>query len=468
VPENIEIKEANMSNSSKVSKDHPAGNRSGRLSEDQIKQNFADMHPPLAASQAYIEACRCYFCFDAPCTAACPTDIDIPEFIKRIQCGNLKGSAHQILAQNIMGGMCARVCPTEELCEQACVRNTHEEKPVAIGLLQRYATDVVIEKKVPLFERRPDTGKRVAVVGAGPAGLSCAHRLATFGHRITVFDKNEKAGGLNEYGIAAYKVLDDIAQKEIDYILEIGGIEIKNNSELGADLTLDQLRDEFDAVFIGVGLAGVNPHEIPGEAADGVADAVDYIADLRQAARKSDLPVGDKVVVVGGGMTAIDIAVQSKKLGASEVTIAYRRDQANMKASEYEQHYAQINDVKLRFCSSPKQILSEDGRVTGIEFDITKIDSNGNATKTGKTYRLEADVMFKAIGQTLLAEQLGEPAGGLSIADGRIAVNDERKTSLDNVWAGGDCVAGGEDLTVCAVQDGKLAAESIHSYLQSA
>ena len=437
------------------------------MSEVQIKENFSDMHPPLTASQAYIEACRCYFCFDAPCTAACPTDIDIPEFIKRIQCGNLKGSAHKILEQNIMGGMCARVCPTEELCEEACVRNTHEDKPVAIGLLQRYATDSVIEKKVPLFERKPATGKRVAVVGAGPAGLSCAHRLATLGHQITVFEKNKKAGGLNEYGIAAYKVLGDIAQNEIEYILEIGGIEIKNNSQLGADLTLDQLRDEFDAVFIGVGLPGVNPYEIPGETVDGVADAVNYIADLRQAEQKSDLPVGEKVVVIGGGMTAIDIAVQSKKLGASEVTIVYRRDQGNMKASEYEQHYAQINDVKLRFCSSPKQILSEDGHVTGIEFDITEIDSDGNATKTGKTDRLEADVIFKAIGQTLLAEQLGDSAGGLSIEDGRIAVNDERKTSLDNVWAGGDCVAGGEDLTVSAVQDGKLAAQSIHTYLQS-
>ncbi len=273
---------------------------------------------------------------------------------------------------------------------------------------------------------------------------------------------------MNEYGIAAYKVLGDIAQNEIEYILEIGGIEIKNNSQLGADLTLDQLRDEFDAVFIGVGLPGVNPYEIPGETVDGVADAVNYIADLRQAEQKSDLLVGEKVVVIGGGMTAIDIAVQSKKLGASEVTIVYRRDQGNMKASEYEQHYAQINDVKLRFCSSPKQILSKDGHVTGIEFDITEIHSNGNATKTGKTYRLEADVIFKAIGQTLLAEQLGDSAGGLSIEDGRIAVNDERKTSLDNVWAGGDCVAGGEDLTVCAVQDGKLAAQSIHTYLQSA
>jgi glutamate synthase (NADPH/NADH) small chain len=456
-----------MSKSKNESKAGNAGKPSGRLSEDQIKQNFSDMHPPLTPSQAYIEACRCYFCFDAPCTTACPTDIDIPEFIKRIQSGNRKGSARKILEQNIMGGMCARVCPTEELCEEACVRNTHEDKPVAIGLLQRYATDEVIEKRVPLFERNPSTGKQIAVVGAGPAGLSCAHRLAMLGHQITVFDRAEKAGGLNEYGIAAYKVLDDIAQKEVDYILQIGGIEIKSNSQLGVDLTLDQLRKDFDAVFIGVGLAGVNPFEISGEAVDGVVDAVHYISDLRQAELKSELPVGEKVVVIGGGMTAIDIAIQSKKLGAAEVTIAYRRDQANMKASEYEQQFAQINDVKLRFCSSPKRIVGKDGRVTGVEFDVTEIDADGKAAKTGKTYQLEADVVFKAIGQTLLAEHLGDSSGGLTLENGRIAVDEERKTSLENVWAGGDCVAGGEDLTVCAVQDGKLAAQSMHDHLQA-
>jgi len=441
--------------------------RGGKLSEEQIKANFTDMHPPLTASQAYIEACRCYFCFDAPCTAACPTGIDIPEFIKRIQSGNIKGSAHKILEANIMGSMCARVCPTEVLCEEACVRNTNESKPVAIGLLQRYATDEVIDKKVQLFERISSTDKKIAVIGAGPAGLSCAHWLASLGHNVTVFDKNKKSGGLNEYGIAAYKVLDNIAQKEVDYIIEIGGIEIKPQVQFGVDFTLDTLRDEYDAVFIGIGLPGVNLFKIKGEDVEGVVDAVDYIRDLRQAKRMSELPVGDKVVVIGGGMTAIDIAVQSKKLGASEITIAYRRDKASMKASEYEQRYAQINDVKLRFCSSPKTVLSRDGRVTGIEFDITEVDKDGRISITGKTYRLEADVIFKAIGQKIPEDQLGQSAGQLAMLNGRIAVDDNRKTSLDNVWAGGDCVAGGEDLTVSAVQDGKLAAQSIHEYLQS-
>ncbi len=456
-----------MSNSRNTSQNSSAGGAIGRLSEDQIKANFTEMHPPLTASQAYIEAGRCYFCYDAPCTTACPTGIDIPEFIKRIQTGSTNGSARKILEQNIMGGMCARVCPTEVLCEAACVRNTHEGKPVAIGLLQRYATDAVIEKKVSFFKRQTPTDKKVAVIGAGPAGLACAHRLASFGHSVTVFDKNEKPGGLNEYGIAAYKVLNEIAQKEVDYLLAIGGIEIKPKVQLGVDLMLDQLRAEFDAVFIAIGLPGVNQFKIAGEEVKGVFDAVDYIRDLRQAKRMSQLPVGDKVVVIGGGMTAIDVAVQSKKLGASEVTIAYRRDKANMKASEHEQHWAQTNDVKLRYCASPKRVLSKDGQVTGIEFDVTEVDRNGNIAKTGKSYQLQADVIFKAIGQTLPLDQLGESAGSLTIENGRIAVNDDRKTLLDNVWAGGDCVSGGEDLTVCAVQDGKLAALSIHDYLQN-
>jgi glutamate synthase (NADPH/NADH) small chain len=456
-----------MSNSKKASKNSSAGKPAGKLSEDQIKANFTEMHPPLTASQAYIEACRCYFCYEAPCTTACPTGIDIPEFIKRIQTGNTKGSARKILEQNIMGGMCARVCPTEVLCEEACVRNTHESKPVAIGLLQRYATDEVIEKKVPLFERITPTDKKIAVVGAGPAGMSCAHRLAACGHNVTVFDKNEKAGGLNEYGIAAYKALNDIAQKEVEYILSIGGIEIKPGVELGVDFTLDKLREEYDAVFMAIGLPGVNRFKIAGEAVEGVIDAVEYIHDLRQAELMSKLPVGDKVVVIGGGMTAIDIAVQSKKLGASEVTIVYRRDKANMKASEHEQQYAQINDVKLRYCSSPKTVLSKDGHVTGIEFNVTEVAHDGSISETGRTYQLEADVIFKAIGQTLPADALAESAGGLTIESGRMAVNDDRKTSLDNVWAGGDCVSGGEDLTVSAVQDGKLAAQSIHEYLHN-
>ena len=216
--------------------------RAGRLTEEKIAANFADMHPPLTPSEAIIDADRCYFCYDAPCTTACPTGIDIPGFIQKIRSGNLKGSAHTILSENIMGGMCARVCPTEVLCEEACVRNTHEDRPVRIGLLQRYATDPIFENNTPLFERAPATGRKVAVVGGGPAGLSCAHRLAMLGHAVTVFEPKEKLGGLNEYGIAAYKTPDEFAAREVEYILSIGGIEVRHGVSLGRDLSLAELR----------------------------------------------------------------------------------------------------------------------------------------------------------------------------------------------------------------------------------
>jgi dihydropyrimidine dehydrogenase (NAD+) subunit PreT len=276
-----------------VGKDKPSHDvRAGRLSDEQIVANFADMHPPLTPSEAIIDADRCYFCHDAPCTTACPTGIDIPGFIQKIRSGNLKGSAHTILRENIMGGMCARVCPTEVLCEDACVRNTHEDRPVRIGLLQRYATDAAFEQGAKLFARAPATGRKVAVVGGGPAGLSCAHRLAMLGHAATVFEPKDKLGGLNEYGIAAYKTPDDFAAREVEFILGIGGIEVRTGEALGKGLSLAELRKNYDAVFLGIGLAGVNDLGLDNERLEGVVNAVDYIATLRQAPDKSALPVG--------------------------------------------------------------------------------------------------------------------------------------------------------------------------------
>jgi dihydropyrimidine dehydrogenase (NAD+) subunit PreT len=432
--------------------------RPGRLTEPQIAANFADMHPPLTRSEALIDADRCYFCYDAPCTTACPTGIDIPGFIQKIRSGNLRGSAHTILSENIMGGMCARVCPTEVLCEEACVRNTHEDRPVRIGLLQRYATDEVFEKRTPLFERAPATGRKVAVVGGGPAGLSCAHRLAMLGHDVTVFEIKDKLGGLNEYGIAAYKTPDEFAAREVEYILGIGGIEVKTGVTLGKQVSLPELRQQYDAVFLGFGLAGVNGLGLDGEQLEGVANAVDYIAALRQAADKAKLPVGRRVVVIGGGMTAIDIAVQSKALGAEEVTLVYRRGQEHMNASRYEQEFAQVRGVTVRTWSKPRRFLVDGGRVRGVEFESTQ--------NAGETWVLEADVVFKAIGQKVLWQELADTAQILELEKDRIRVDEERRTSVRGVWAGGDCIAGGKDLTVSAVQDGKVAALSIDRFLR--
>jgi dihydropyrimidine dehydrogenase (NAD+) subunit PreT len=430
----------------------------GRLTQQQIANNFADMHPPLTRSEALIDADRCYFCYDAPCTLACPTGIDIPGFIQKIRSGNLQGSAHTILSENIMGGMCARVCPTEVLCEEACVRNTHEDRPVRIGLLQRYATDDVFEKRTPLFERAPATGRKVAVVGGGPAGLSCAHRLAMLGHDVTVFEVKDKLGGLNEFGIAAYKTPDEFAAREVDYILGIGGIEVRTGVTLGKQVSLPQLREQYEAVFLGFGLSGVNGLGLEGEQLEGVANAVDYIAELRQADDKAKLPVGRRVVVIGGGMTAIDIAVQSKALGAEQVTLVYRRGQEHMNASRYEQEFAQVRGVTVRTWSKPRKFLVDGQRVRGVEFESTQ--------NAGETWVLDADVVFKAIGQKVLWQNLADTAQILELEKDRIRVDEERRTSVRGVWAGGDCIAGGKDLTVSAVQDGKVAALSIDRFLK--
>ena len=438
--------------------------RPNRLSREEIARNFSDLHPPLSLSQALVEADRCYFCFDAPCTTACPTGIDIPGFIQKIRSGNRRGSAHTILSENIMGGMCARVCPTEVLCEEACVRNTHEEKPVEIGLLQRYATDPVLDDDVPLFSRADASGLRVAVVGGGPAGLSCAHRLAMLGHEVALFDRDEKLGGLNEYGIAAYKTVDDFAQREIRYILSIGGIDVHAGVSLGQDITITRLRDEYDAIFLGVGLAAVNQLGIEGEKLPGVENAVEYIADLRQARDKGELPVGRRVVVIGGGMTAIDVAVQSRRLGAEHVDIVYRGSIDAMGASDYEKRLATTSGVMIRTFARPLKVLGR-GHASGVLFERTTLDENGALVDTGETFTLDADVVFKAIGQRLRDSVLED--GSIRMQAGKIVVDENQSTSLAGVWAGGDCVVGGDDLTVSAVQHGKVAAIAIDRYLRT-
>jgi len=422
------------------------------------------MHPPLSRPEALIEADRCYFCFDAPCTTACPTGIDIPGFIQKIRSDNLKGSAHTILRENIMGGMCARVCPTEILCEEVCVRNVHEDKPVTIGLLQRFATDPVYKQKLQLFERAADTGKKVAVVGGGPAGLSCAHRLAVLGHQVAILNRDSKLGGLNEYGIAAYKTVNDFAQQEVNWILDIGGVEVRGNTALGIDLSLNELRSEYDAVFLAFGLGSVNELGLANENAEGVLNAVDYIAKLRQSQNMDELPVGRQVVVIGGGMTAIDIAVQSKRLGAEVVEIVYRRGPEQMGASQYEQEFAQTSGVTIRHWSSPVRLLVSD-RVAGVEFERTELDANGKLQSTGETWSLNADVVFKAVGQAVVKDVIGDAADSIEYQGGRLVVDDDRRTSLPDVWAGGDCIYGNDDLTVTAVQDGKIAAIAIDRYL---
>ena len=441
--------------------------RNNRLPPEQYARNFADAHPPLTRAQALVESDRCYFCYDAPCVQACPTAIDIPSFIRKIATGDTKGAAKDILTQNIMGSVCARVCPTEVLCEGSCVRTAQEERPVRIGALQRYATDWLFDAGVQLFKAGPSSGKKVAVVGGGPAGLSCAHRLAMLGHAVSVFDARPKLGGLNEYGVAAYKVAGEIAQREVEYLLAVGNIKVHAGKALGRDISLAQLRRDYDAVFLGAGLGGVNGLGIEESGITGVFDAIAYIETLRQAKNLAALPVGRKVVVIGGGMTAIDIACQTRRLGAEDVTIVYRRGQEQMSASDKEQDWAQTNGVRIKHWSRPLRLVTEKSAVSAVEFEYTKLDAGGKLAGTGERYALAADMVFKAIGQTLVADPLVQGKKEvLEMQDGRIKVDDERHSSLPGVWAGGDCVAGGQDLTVAAVEDGKQAALSIDAWLR--
>ena len=430
-----------------------------RLDRAEYAANFADLHAPLDDHEALVAADRCYFCHDAPCITACPTSIDIPLFIRQIATDTPEAAARTIFDQNILGGMCARVCPTETLCEEACVREAAEGKPVEIGRLQRYATDTVMAAGTHPYSRAAPTRRKVAVVGAGPAGLACAHRLAMKGHDVDIFEAREKPGGLNEYGIAAYKTVGGFAEAEVNWLMQIGGIRMLNGRALGRDLTLEELRGDYDAVFLGMGLAGVNALRTDGEDKEGVANAVDFIADLRQAGDLSALPVGRNVVVIGGGMTAVDAAVQSKLLGAENVTILYRRGRDAMPASRYEQDLAASRGVRIIFNAMPVR-MTGNGAVQALEAEYTTQTPEG-LKGTGERFTLPADQVFKAIGQSL-----GD-AGALKLDGRKIAITGAGRTSEAGVWAGGDCASGGDDLTVTAVAEGRDAAEDIHASLSA-
>lgn len=426
------------------------GVAAGRLPAQEIAANFSDLHPAYDPHEAHVAADRCYFCHDAPCITACPTDIDIPLFIRQIATGQPEAAARTIFEQNILGGMCARVCPTETLCEEACVREAAEGKPVEIGRLQRHATDALMARQGHPFSRAAETGKRIAVVGAGPAGLACAHRLAMKGHAVTIFEARAKPGGLNEYGLAAYKTTDAFAAREVDWLLGIGGITIEYGKELGTDLSLEDLQSDHDAVFLGIGLGAVNALGLEGD--DAAGNAVDFIAGLRQAQDLAEVPVGRNVVVIGGGMTAIDAAVQSKLLGAETVTLAYRRGRDRMGASAFEQNLAATKGVRI--VTNVMPVAMGDGTVT-LEYTA---EVDGRLQGIGERLEVPADQVLRAIGQALV------PVDGLDMQGGKIAVTGAGRTGMAGVWAGGDCTAG-EDLTVVAVAEGRDAAEDIHATL---
>jgi len=438
-----------------------------RLTDQQYAENFSDIHPPFENKEAaLVEANRCLFCYDAPCIKGCPTSIDIPKFIKQITTDNIKGSAHTIFISNIFGGGCSRVCPVEKLCEGNCVYNLLDEKPIEIAKLQRWSTDKIIKEKSRIFNRKASTGIKVAVVGAGPAGLSCAHVLSREGIDVTVFEKESKGGGLMTYGIAAYKVTPEFCEEEVDFITSLGGIEIKYDHSLGKDLILEQLQRDFDAVYLGIGVGLANKLNIPGEDLKGVVDAISFIYDIRTKGF-ANVPVGNKVAVIGMGMTAIDAATQSKRLDAEEVTMIYRRSEAQKNCTQTELDIAMLDGCKIQWLAAPKEIIGENGKATSLICEIMKLGAPDYSGKpapipTGETVSFEVDMVIKATGQSPFIDLINE--NGIENNRGKVILKENNSTNLRGVFAGGDCVNGGKEV-VDAVQAGKDGAKAIMEYL---
>jgi glutamate synthase (NADPH/NADH) small chain len=402
------------------------------LSDEELARNFAEIAPPLSADAALLEANTCLFCYDAPCTAACPTHIDVPAFIRKIATGNLRGSARVILEANPFGHSCARACPVEVLCEGACVLNARDEQPIRIALLQRHATDVVLERRLRLFQAGPPNGKRVAIVGAGPAGLSCARDLARWGYAVTVFEAQDRPGGLNTFGIAEYKLTPAVALAEVRDILDLG-VELKTGVTIGRDLSFDALVAAHDAVFVGVGLGHTRRLGIPGESLAGVVDALTFIAHLKTHPYR-DSRIGRRVVVIGAGNTAIDAVTQAKRLGATEATIVYRRGEADMPCFDYEYELAQRDGCAFRFHCTPRRILGTT-HVDGLEVE----------TADGIEV-LACDMVITALGQAARDEFL--------------------PPSHPKVFLGGDVANGGAEI-VNAAAEGVEAARRIHERLRA-
>jgi dihydropyrimidine dehydrogenase (NAD+) subunit PreT len=438
-----------------------------RHTDEEYAQNFSDIHPPFETRDAaLVDANRCLFCYDAPCTKSCPTGIDVPKFIKQIVTDNLKGSARTIFLSNIMGGGCSRVCPVEKLCEGACVYNLMEEEAIPIARLQRYATETAIRDKWPLFRRAAPTGRKVAIVGAGPSGLSCAHVLARSGVDVTIYEKEAKGGGLMTYGIAAYKVTPEFCEEELNYILSIGGIEIRYEQELGRTISLGQLQQQYDAVYLAFGVGLARRLGIPGEDLAGVVDAIRFIYAIRASGYPS-VAIGDKVAVIGMGMTAIDAATQARRLGASEVTLVYRRTQDEMPCTETELDIAKLDGCRILWLAAPKNIIGDHQGVTQLVCSRMRLgdpDSSGRRSPvdTGETLTLDVDMVIKAAGQVPFTELVA--ANDLNHDKGRITAGYDGATGRAGVFAGGDCVNGGKEV-VDAVQAGKDAAAAILNYI---
>ncbi|MCF6138483.1 NAD(P)-dependent oxidoreductase [Alkalihalobacillus berkeleyi] len=441
------------------------------MSLTDLRSNFNEVEPALTDREAVEEANRCLYCYDAPCITACPTGIDIPSFIKKISSGNLKGSATTIMDSNPVGASCARVCPTEELCEGACVLN-HSTKPIMIGNLQRHATDWAIRNDQVLFEKGESNGKTVAVIGGGPAGLSTARELARLGYDVTIFEASSKAGGLNTYGIVSFRLPQEISYWEVDQVKSLD-VKVRTNTAVGKDITADELLASYDRVVLAAGMANVPNLGVEGEELDGVYDAIEFVKDTKTKPLSNKF-LGKKVAVIGAGNTAIDGATCSVRLGAENVKILYRRTQEEMSAYDFEYEFAKQDGVEFKWLTQPVKIHGdENGAVNAIECMEMELGEPGVDGRRrpkpveGSNYKIPVDAVIKAIGQTRhvsLIEQFD-----LDHEGGVVQVSNDYQTSNPKVFACGDIVFGkgkGEAMVVTAAQQGKKAAYAIHEQLK--
>jgi dihydropyrimidine dehydrogenase (NAD+) subunit PreT len=439
-------------------------NTAPKLSPAQLEANFADINPPLSASQALEEASRCLFCYDAPCIKACPTGINIPMFIHQIVTADLVGSGKTILDANILGQSCGRVCPTSVLCEGMCVLNAEGKRPVAIGRLQRHAVDHVLDNRLRLFSPGASTGLSVALIGGGPASLSCAFELRRRGHDTVIFDARRQPGGLNTYGIAAYKMRAEEALREIEMIREMG-VEIRNGVAVGKDISFAKIEAEFDAIFLGVGLGTTDHLKIPGEDLEGSLDSLAFIEQTKSK-KFADIVVGRRIAVIGGGNTAIDVVTAAHRLGAEDVFMIYRRGPEEMSAFDYEYELAKKDSVTFVWQATPTRIIG-DRVVEKLECVRTVLgepDATGRRSPQihpGTEFTLDVDMVVRALGQTKLIQFLRD-IPRLELDKGRIVVNNKTmQTGNPKYFAGGDCVNGAGEV-VDAVAHGKTAASGIH------
>jgi dihydropyrimidine dehydrogenase (NAD+) subunit PreT len=442
-----------------------------KLSPEQYEKNFAEISPRLTPRQAAVEAARCLFCFDAPCTIACPTHIDVPSFIKKISTDNLRGSARVILEANILGHSCGRVCPTEVLCEGACVMHEKEEKPIEIGRLQRYAVDHVLDRNIQLFRAGAPNGKRVALIGSGPASLACAAELAKLGYRTTIFDRNELPGGLDTYGIAAYKLRAKDTLREVELVRGLG-VEFHQKTTVGSDIAFAQLERDFNAIFIGVGLGETGALKIPGEDLPGVVGAMQFIEPTK-IHPFAQLTIGRRIACIGAGNTAIDVVTAARRLGAEIVHLIYRRGEQDMPAFRYEYDLAKLDGVHFHWHAQPVRILADaTGKVAAIECVRTRTESGAGNKRSqiaiipGSEFQLAVDMVVRAIGQEPVTNFFRAVQGIAIQKNGTIAVSERFQTGNAKYFAAGDCVNGGKEV-VDAVAEGMAAARGIDAWLKS-